>query len=180
MKSRGWWRNWTRIWVIGCLAIGLLGCQSGDRTSSLSARVSYVVSGQTIEIVNPTNQRAERVRLLGIEPPNQKQEPWSSQAKDRLQELLGDDRVVILESDLEPEVTTSNGTMRLAYVWKNGVLLNEQLVAEGVVLAASRSPNLRYEERLARAQEKARLSGVGIWNAENPMRQTPQEFRAAE
>lgn len=180
MKSRGWSGAWRRLWLVGCLVVFLLGCQPGDRSSSLSARVSRVVSGQTIEIINPVKQTAERVRLLGIEPPDWKQEPWSSQAKERLQELLGDDRVVILESDLEPEVSTSDGVTKLAYLWKNGVLLNEQLVEEGVVLAASRSPNLKYEQRLAHAQEKARLSGLGIWNTENPMRQTPQEFRATE
>ncbi|MDX2214164.1 MAG: thermonuclease family protein [Oculatellaceae cyanobacterium bins.114] len=144
----------------------------------MSARVSQVMSGQTIEIIDPVKQTAERVRLLGIETPSWKQEPWYGQAKERLQALLDHEPVVILESDVESEVTTADGeVLKLAYVWKNGVLLNEQLVAEGVVLAAVRSPNLRYEQRLTRAQEKARLLGVGIWDSDHPMRQTPQEFR---
>ncbi|MBD2465451.1 thermonuclease family protein [Oscillatoria sp. FACHB-1407] len=190
MKSRGLSGLWARrIWVIVSLVIFLWGCQpaslfGGDaslRPGSMSVRVARVVSGQTIEVINPANQQAERVRLLGIETPAQKQEPWYSQAKERLQTLLGDDSVVILETDVEPEAATDSGSvLKLAYVWKNGVLLNEQLVAEGVVLASSRSPNLRYEQRLINAQEKARLMGIGIWNAEHPMRQMPQEFRTTD
>lgn len=163
-----------------CLAILLWGCQPSLPSSVVSARVSQVMSGQTIEIIDPVKQTAEQVRLLGIELPAWKQEPWYGRAKERLQELLSGDRVVILESDLESTITSPDGAvLKLAYLWKNGVLLNEQLVKDGVVLAAARSPNLKYEQRLAHAQEQARLSGVGIWNAARPMRQTPQEFRSA-
>jgi micrococcal nuclease len=56
-------------------------------------------------------------------------------------------------------------------------LLNEQLVKEGYVLAAPRSPNKKYDSRIARAQEYARLMGYGIWNPDQPMRLTPAEFR---
>nr|WP_250125489.1 thermonuclease family protein [Chroococcidiopsis sp. CCMEE 29] len=66
---------------------------------------------------------------------------------------------------------------RLAYVWQDGVLLNEKLVKEGYVLRVTRSPNHKYDQRLARAQEWARLMGLGVWNPEQPMRLTPAEFR---
>jgi micrococcal nuclease len=65
----------------------------------------------------------------------------------------------------------------LAYVWQGKLLLNQALVAQGYALASSRLPNVHYEERLKRAQESARLGGLGLWNPQNPMRQTPEEFR---
>ncbi|NJM56732.1 MAG: thermonuclease family protein [Synechococcales cyanobacterium RU_4_20] len=65
----------------------------------------------------------------------------------------------------------------LAYVWQDNQLLNQVMIAQGHALAASRLPNVRYEERLKRAQESARLSGLGLWDPQNPMRQTPVEFR---
>jgi micrococcal nuclease len=79
---------------------------------------------------------------------------------------------------LEPDVQEKDSTGRwLAYVWHNNVLVNEQLVKEGYVLAAPRSPNNKYDTRIARAQEYARIMGYGIWNPSQPMRLTPAEFR---
>jgi len=65
----------------------------------------------------------------------------------------------------------------LAYVWKDEVLLNEQLVKDGYALFVARSPNHKYDLPLERAQQWARLMGNGIWNPEKPMRLTPAEFR---
>ena len=59
---------------------------------------------------------------------------------------------------------------RLAYVWKDGAFLNELLIAEGYVLSVPRSPNHKYDQRLSRAQELARLMGQGIWDPEKPIR----------
>jgi micrococcal nuclease len=62
-------------------------------------------------------------------------------------------------------------------VWKNKVLLNEELVKQGNAMFVGRSPNHKYDQRLERAQQWARLMGQGIWNPEKPMRLTPAEFR---
>ncbi|GAB4366256.1 MAG: hypothetical protein Kow00121_03530 [Elainellaceae cyanobacterium] len=123
------------------------------------------------------NPLAEKVRLIGIAAPDWKQQkPWSLEAQQQLEALIGTDRTVRLEFDVQPQVTYNETTLRLAYVWKGNDLLNERLVEEGYVLASSRSPNLKYEQRLTYAQEKARLLGVGIWNSEHPLRQDPEEL----
>ena len=51
------------------------------------------------------------------------------------------------------------------------------MVAEGLALFQPRSLATKYDERLERAQEWARLMGLGIWNPDKPMRQSPSEFR---
>ncbi|CCH66152.1 Thermonuclease precursor [Richelia intracellularis HM01] len=61
-------------------------------------------------------------------------------------------------------------------MWKDGTLLNEQLVKDGYVLYVSSTPNQKYTPRLERAQQWARLTGGGIWNPEKPMRLSPHEF----
>jgi micrococcal nuclease len=93
--------------------------------------------------------------------------------------LLRNDKNVLLESDLEKAIALPNGSnIKLVYVWKDGILLNERLLQAGrVVLLEERSPNLKYDQRLTRAQEKARLSGLGLWNPDRPMRQSPQDVR---
>ena len=141
--------------------------------------MTRVVSGQTIEVLDSTGRDplAKPVRLLGIEAPNwSKQQPWSLAAKQRLEVLIQPDKTVLLEFDVESDRVTNDGAyLRLAYLWHDNQLLNEVLVEEGFVLANSRSPNIKYEQRLSHAQEKARLMGVGIWNPQNPMRQDPSE-----
>jgi micrococcal nuclease len=138
-----------------------------------------VVSGQTLEIVNAAGH-AEKVRLIGISAPAWKQEPWYSAAKNGLEDLIAPAKVIHLEFDVETQETWQDGsTRKLAYVWKDQQLLNEIVVEKGLALAEGRSPNLRYQSRLAYAQEKARLTGVGIWNPKNPMRQTPQAFQGS-
>lgn len=175
-------KSW-RFWIIcGCLLL-LVGCKSANPPQGLRVKIERVISGQTLEWVDTSKQAGliERVRLIGIESPDMRQQPWGIDAKKRLEQMIGEMRgqqlimqPVLLEFDVAP--LDSYGR-RLAYVWKNRVLLNEQLVKEGYVLAVPRSPNHKYDQRLIRAQEYARLMGKGIWNPEKPMRLTPSEFQ---
>ena len=142
-----------------------------------------MVSGQTLDVLN-TNQQPpliERVRLIGIEAPDLKQHPWGAAAKNRFEKMISKitgQQLVLQPVFLEPDVQEKDSSGRwLAYVWHDNVLLNEQLVKEGYVLAAPRSPNNKYDSRIARAQEYARIMGYGIWNPDQPMRLTPAEFR---
>ncbi len=160
-----------------------MGCQSAKPPQGLTVKIERVVSGQSLEWVDTNKQPPliERVRLIGIDAPDMRQQPWGFGAKKRLEQMIGDTKSqqlvlkpVLLESGME---SLDQFGRRLAYVWKDAVLLNEELVKEGYVLAVPRSPNNKYDHRLMRAQEYARLMGRGIWNPEKPMRLTPTEFQ---
>ncbi|KGF72127.1 hypothetical protein DO97_11840 [Neosynechococcus sphagnicola sy1] len=155
-------------WVWGLLAIS--GCQ-GTSPHGTSVQVQRVLSGQTVEIV--THQGREQLRLIGIEAPDVRQYPWGRDARQQLAAWV-ESQPVVLEFDVEPR---DRFHRRLVYVWRSGQLVNEQLVAQGYALVVPRSPNTQYDQRLARAQERARILGLGIWNPQQPMRQTPAEFR---
>ena len=178
--------NASIIWqlCIFCCCLLLVGCQSNRSPNAITVQVQRIVSGHTIEVLDPTRQTrgGDRVRLIGIEAPDLKQHPWGAAAKARLEQIISEKtgqqlvlQPVILEPDVKPEQDSSGRWP--AYVWHNDVLVNEQLVKEGYVLAASRAPNNKYDTRLARAQEYARIMGYGIWNPAQPMRLTPAEFR---
>jgi micrococcal nuclease len=160
-----------------------VSCESTSVPNAITVQVQRVVSGQTLDVLNPTQQPAliERVRLIGIEAPDLKQQPWGEAAKNRFEEMMSTkagQQLVIQPVLLEPDIQEKDTASRwLAYVWQDGVLINEKLVEEGYVLAAPRSPNKKYDARLARAQEYARIMGYGIWNSDRPMRLTPVEFR---
>ncbi|MEW6497338.1 MAG: thermonuclease family protein [Cyanobacteriota bacterium] len=172
-----------RFGLVCCYLLLLVGCQSTRVPIGVNVQVQRVVSGQTLDVLNPTQQAAliDRVRLIGIEAPDLKQEPWGAAAKNRFEQLIGKangQQLMLQPVFLERDVQEKDSLGRwLAYVWHDGVLLNEQLVKEGYVLAAPRSPNHKYDNRLARAQEYARIMGYGIWNPNQPMRLTPVEFR---
>lgn len=178
--------NASIIWhfCIFCCCLLLVGCQSNRSPNAITVQVQRIVSGHTIEVLDQTRQTrgGDRVRLIGIEAPDLRQHPWGAAAKARLEQILSEKtgqqlvlQPVILEPDVKPEQDSSGRWP--AYVWHNDVLVNEQLVKEGYVLAASRAPNNKYDTRLARAQEYARIMGYGIWNPAQPMRLTPAEFR---
>jgi len=172
------WRASLRFAAIAlCLILVLGSCQSTASPVGDRVRVSRVTSGQTVEVLVAQSPRTQKVSLLGIETPWVSQKPWGDQAWKRLQELVNG-KTVLLESDVEKTLQRQDGSqINLAYVWLDGVLLNQQLVEEGLALAKSRSPNTKYDQLLAAAQEKARLLGLGIWNPTQPMRQTPSELR---
>lgn len=178
------WLTYIRQFAICCCCLLFLGgCQPRNVATGLQVQVQRVVSGQTLEVLNTTQQSAliVRVRLIGIEAPDIKQQPWGEQAKNQIEKLIGETRgqqlvfqPVLLEFDVKERDSFGRW---LAYVWHNGVLLNEQLVKQGYVLAAPRAPNTKYDQRLKNAQEYARIMGYGIWNPNQPMRSTPAEFR---
>lgn len=163
--------------LIGAIAacLFLASCQEPEMPQGRTAKVERVISGQTIEIVDNLNPvpTLQPVRLIGIDAPDLKQEPWGVEAKTELEKLtLGQE--VLLEFDTQQKDSFDR---LLGYLWQDKTLINEQLVKQGYALASEKVPNIKYSDRLANAQEWARLMGRGIWNPEQPMRLTPGEFR---
>lgn len=153
-----------------CLLVCLLlvACQPVPVVEGITLQVQQVLTGRDLEVAGVAGQPeiTERVRLEGIDVPDLAQQPWGRAARDWLQQVLGN-QSVLLESDIEPR---DDSGQRLAYLWQNGELVNERLVAEGYALAVPHPPNHKYDQRLARAQDRARVMGLGIWNARNPWR----------
>ncbi|MGH1397195.1 MAG: thermonuclease family protein [Trichormus sp.] len=171
--------NWLRkIAIVACLLL-LIGCQGKNQPESnqKQVRVARVVSGQTLEVVGMAEQPTliSQVRLIGVDAPDLRQYPWGEESKELMAKLVGDlEKPVMLEFDLEAQDKIGR---TIAYVWKDNQLLNEQVIKQGYALFIERSPNQKYNQRLERAQQWARIMGKGIWNPEKPMRQTPAEFR---
>jgi micrococcal nuclease len=166
-------------YVLGCLSLVLclflMACQPAVPPEGLTVQVQQVNTGRDFEVAGLVGQPeiTEQVRLEGIDVPDLAQFPWGEAAKAQLKQLLGN-QPVLLETDAEMRDTDGR---RLAYVWLNGNLLNEMLVAKGFALAVSHPPNQKYDQRLAHAQDRARALGLGVWDPRQPLRSTPDEFR---
>ena len=169
-RSVNLWQKLSSRVVLPILFGLLLGCQGAIPPQGDAIAVQQVLSGQVIELAGIPGQPdiTEQVQLAGIAVPSLAQKPWGNAAKIQLEQMIHNQSVM-----LESEVRTEQGT-RSVYVWSNGMLLNEKLVAEGhALVAVSKSLRSKYELRLSRAQDRARILGLGIWNPQDPMRQLP-------
>jgi micrococcal nuclease len=156
-----------------CCYLFLISCDVHQPDNGIPAKVQRVVSGQTIDVLINNSNLQERVRLIGIDSPDLKQQSWGINAKNKLAEWLNQERIIL---ELEEPKEDQFGR-KLAHVWHNQELINEKLIAQGYALNALDYEN-KYSKKYQRAQEFARLMGHGIWNHDNPMRQTPREFRS--
>jgi len=162
-------------WLVSNVALTVVG----DRPKPGAVEtweVQQVSSGRTLLAVNRAdpNRASQRVLPVGVDAPFLEQSPWGNEARAFWQQHLDQTKEVSLEFDVER--MTAAGHV-LAYIWRNGRLLNEEAIAEGYALARSFPPNVRYQQRLERAQLRARLLGLGIWDPKNPLRVSPAEFR---
>lgn len=176
-----------QMWFLLIALILLTGCQQPQVQTYPQVQISRVMSGQSIEWVDRSQQPPliQQGRLAGIDAPDLAQDPWGQQAKQRLEGLigvLGKDNVGLEVESAAPD----KYDRKFIYLWKDGRLLNEQLTREGLVLVSLRNPSAssssggKYRDRLSRSSQYARLIGVGIWNPKLPMRMSPSEFRKEE
>lgn len=161
--------------LVLALSLILTACQLPTPPQGTIVQVRRVLSGQTIEVLGLGSQTtiAQTVRLIGLDGPDLAQEPWGAEAKAYLETLI-DQQPVLVELDVQAQDTYQRW---LGYLWQGDTLLNEALLKAGYALAVTRAPNLKYRDRLQNAQGYARVMGQGIWDPNNPMRQTPAEFR---
>jgi micrococcal nuclease len=166
---------WITIRIAVAIGYGLLlvSCQSSSNATLLRGKVTKVISGQTLEVVLPGNNRTQQVRIIGIDAPDWRQSPWGEAAKQKLQTLVEDKQIELETNNLQSD----RFDRILAHVWHNKTLVGEVLVKDGYVLADTKYPN-KYDRRLNYAQEYARLMNLGIWQIDRPMRLTPKEFRS--
>lgn len=159
--------------AIANIAIALT--QPKDKVNGELWIINRVVSGQTVEasVISNPNMTVQRVRLLGISAPLKEQSPWGDRSRQRLSDLIKEQKV-ILEFDVRQK---DNSDRLLAYIWKDNLLVNQYLVSEGLAIAEPYPPNSKYDAKISRAQSKARLQELGIWDTQNPLRLSPRDFR---
>ena len=113
------------------------------------------------------------VRLLLIDTPELAQRPWGEMARKKLDSLAGPGTTLRLEFDRS---TTDRYGRLLAYAWKDSVMVNEWMVAHGWAVVL-KYENVRYLERMQRAERSAQVMKRGFWQAW-AFRCRPVNFRA--
>lgn len=160
--------------MIRSLAVLLAVALAGGGQSSLRAQTSATcVVAKLADGDSLTCADGRKVRLLLMDTPELHQKPWGLMAKRQLETLARPGTALRLELDRNP---TDRYGRTLAYAWVGNVLVNEWMVANGwaVVLAYE---DVRYLERMQRAERLARSGNKGFWQAW-AFRCKPVDYRA--
>lgn len=136
-----------------------------------------VIDGDTFDVDYDLGEGTDRdrIRLIGIDTPEtsysygNEPECYGPEATNRLESLLLSADEIWVERDVDP-VDPNDRLLR--YVWyvsgtddHEVIFLNEQLVEEGYAVARSYPPNLKYQDRLDEAEDRAIREGRGMWTA---------------
>jgi len=147
-----------------------LACASSQRPAEQEADciVRLVVDGDTFRC-----RDGRRVRLIGVDSPEQRQDPYGANAAQALLRMLPVGAGVRLERDVA--LTDRYGRV-LAYAWLGSTLVNEAMVRGGWAVLYTVPPNVKYAAPLERAQNEARARGAGLWE-ERGFECMPADYR---
>lgn len=144
--------------LVGGLALHSCGSAPGPASSPpASCIVERVGDGDSFSC-----RDGRKVRLLGIDTPELGQGEPGRQAHAALRRLLPRGTAVRLERDV---ASRDRYRRELAYVWTGSRMVNETLVREGWAMLYTLPPNVKYADRLERAQKEARAAGAGLWKS---------------
>ena len=125
-----------------------------------TAFVSRVIDGDTIVL-----QDGRKVRYIGVDTPetvhpNKEIGCFGQQASDKNKQLVLGKTV-----ELEKYVSDTDRYGRLLrYVYLDGVMINEKLVAEGYATVVTYPPDVKYKDTFLAAQANARQAKLGLWS----------------
>jgi micrococcal nuclease len=144
--------------IIPLLTVLASACGSGltGQQGPAACTVSRVSDGDTFRC-----RDGRRVRLTGVDSPELEQQPFGLASREALLRLLRPGITVRLETDVAP--LDQYGRV-LAYGWIGDTLINEVMLRNGWAVLYTVPPNIKYVERLARAQKQARANRAGLWS----------------
>lgn len=144
-------------------------------------KVVSVTDGDTINVTPPVLGES-RVRMLSIDTPEksyqgQNQEPHATAATNKLAELIPPGTAILLE--LGTEQKDAYGRL-LGHVHRSSDNLdvNKEMLRTGNAVMYYIWPNVAYLEEYSEATKEAMDNKLGIWNAGNPLKELPYEFRS--
>ena len=145
--------------------------EDAEKATGKTAKAVEFISandGDTFKV--NVDGKKERVRLLMIDTPEMNYDkgepmPYAEEAKNFTTQLMEEAKDIQLLFDKGPE--TDNYDRLLAYVFVDGVLLQELLLQEGyAAVRYVNKPNNTLEDELRDIQTEAKKEGVNIWSLE--------------
>jgi len=129
--------------------------------------VVEVIDGDTIAVVMDGDpmKLAYQVRYIGVDaPPNDADNPWGIAAYETNRKLANL-KVVRLVRD---ETDFDDDGYLLRYVYAGDMLLNAEIVEQGLAEEVVTDPNTRLEAKIQAAEASAKGERLGIWSNKLP------------
>ena len=127
-----------------------------------TGQVVGIISGDEISVV--IDGIETRVKYAAIAAPSLEQgEPFAQEAME-INRLLVEGKTVTLEED---EQDSDESGRLLRYVFADGVMINEELIRQGVARVDLQPPNTKYGSRFQEVERDTRVTGIGIWSNES-------------
>ena len=156
------------LWVLLLLAVWSRPVRA---QAIVSCVVSRIVDGDTFWC-----RGGVKVRPIGFDAPERGQGVIHDSATARLARWLPLGDTVRLERDVS---RTDRYGRQFAWVWRGDTLVNERMVASGWAVLYTVPPDVRYVERLERAERRARMAKAGLWGGRNRLC-IPSAYRKGE
>jgi len=137
-------------------------------TKRESARVEYVIDGNTIEVT--LNGKTEIVRYIGIDTP-QLNERFYQDSVEANEEMV-EDEIVTLVTDVTDK-NQQGQLLRYVFIGES-FFVNYELVKEGMGLASTIPPDTSCAAYFLDAQRIATNKEVGIWDPKPKATSTPK------
>ncbi|MCL5999859.1 MAG: thermonuclease family protein, partial [Chloroflexi bacterium] len=154
--------------LLAVLSIMLAATPAGSATDlppGDDARVTRIAAGDSIEVL--ISGTGFTIGYLGVDAPD----PATAKAKAQCygaQALAFNTRLVkgqTLRVEREVSDFDANGRLLRWVFLPDGRLVNEEIVKGGYALATTLTPDSKYRERLAAAQQAAQAARRGMWGA---------------
>lgn len=124
------------------------------RKESSEVLITKVLDGDTVE-----TSLGEKIRYIGINAP-ENGEPFSNEATKLNQNMvLG--KGVRLELDVQAKDRYGR---TLAYVFVGNTFVNLEIVKKGLAVVETIQPNVKYQDKIVKAQKEARENHLGLWH----------------
>jgi micrococcal nuclease len=126
------------------------------------AQVIHVVDGDTIDVLIDGTEFTVRYILVDTPETHQGVEPFGPEATEANRQLV-EGQIVRLEKDVSE--TDRYGRL-LRYVYVDDLMINEELLRQGMATVATYPPDVKYVDRFLALQQEAQAAGVGIWGSQ--------------
>lgn len=156
----------TKYFIV-ILVLPLLILATGCATPT-APLVTKVIDGDTIE-VNIAGT-IYKVRYIGVDAPEPDDERPEfcalAQEATRYNRQLVGGKIIRLEKDISE--TDQYGRL-LRYVYIGDILVNAELISQGLARAKAYPPDIKYQEILEEAEAEARQDKIGVWQETQPL-----------
>lgn len=136
----------------------------------VEAQVIRVVDGDTINVLIDGDEY--RLRYIGIDTPELNHptrglEPFGPEATEANRELV-EGKTVHLEKDVSE---TDRFGRLLRYVYVGDLMVNEELLRQGMARVATFPPDVKYVDRFLEIQREAQEASRGLWGSQSMLKE---------